>query len=729
MARPARLRHAFVAALLALLAAQAASQTITSLSDSQTVRLACEEGGTSTEITSTVTGAGDVNSTTTVKTSTSVGGVTTSSSSTTLTSVGGSVTAVVGGVPFDVQGTDTNIDLCVVSGGLDNRDALRPEGDWDPVVEAAVNMKGQDIWNILEDYGQVLARGFGNLALTIRPLDGESEFIVDLNTGEMVQFEVVETNKEEFYHIAVVTFHTPGVFEGFSIVGSRILFWIAPADGGNAEQSVLEFAFEGKIDPEDLSGAASILIESLFQEMLSNLESFFGEDCTLLQFSRTLEGDCNNLKYPRRGASGLGLEYLKDAATGMDGQCFTTSAVGPTSWEACLFSTATASRSSNLDTAKLEWEALEELSSGTVRFKWSSGSDCELLVEFRCAGEDAMVVSDPSEGFEFIGPQCGRIHGWLYSPQACRFEPGDDGVATNPVGYTDLFWTTGQFLDHDLDLTPESQIAEDKQPGFTDTRAVEEFPIFVPEGDFYFGGTEELEFKRSVQIPDEGNPVKFVNKHSAYIDLGMVYGQDFARANALRTHKDGLLKLHGAGFLPKNKLSGPDALGAKLSNAPDADDRFFVAGDIRANEQVILLSMHTLWAREHNQVATELKAIFPDFGDKQLFETARAIVISCWQSIVYTEYLPLLIGSAAAPGDYKYDEEIDPGVTAFFSTVAYRYGHSMVPSQLWRVPAGGSTVLVPLRDAFFNPELVETYDIGPWLRGAALHECRNIDDK
>jgi len=24
---------------------------------------------------------------------------------------------------------------------------------------------------------------------------------------------------------------------------------------------------------------------------------------------------------------------------------------------------------------------------------------------------------------------------------------------------------------------------------------------------------------------------------------------------------------------------------------------------------------------------------------------------------------------------------------------------------------------------------VEIYDIGPWLRGAALHECRNIDDK
>lgn len=413
----------------------------------------------------------------------------------------------------------------------------------------------------------------------------------------------------------------------------------------------------------------------------------------------------------------------------MDGQCFTTSAVGPTSWEVCLFGTATASRSSDLDTALLDWEGMEELTSGTLRFKWSSGPDCELMVEFRCDGEDAIVVSDPSEGFEFIGPQCGRIHGWIYSPQACRLEPGDDGVATNPVGYTDLFWTIGQFLDHDLDLTPESQLAEDKQPGFTDTRADEEFPIFVPEGDFYFSAAEELEFKRSVQVPDDGNPVKFINKHSAYIDLGQVYGQDFARANALRTHTDGLLKLHGAGFLPKNKLTGPDALGAKLNNAPDSDDKFFVAGDIRANEQITLLSMHTLWAREHNLVATELKPLFPDFGDKQLFETARAIVISCWQSIVYTEYLPLLTGSAVLPGDYRYDEEIDPGVTAFFSTVAYRYGHSMVPSQLWRVPAGGSHVLVPLREAFFNPDLLEIHDVEPFVRGAALHECRNIDDK
>lgn len=221
---------------------------------------------------------------------------------------------------------------------------------------------------------------------------------------------------------------------------------------------------------------------------------------------------------------------------------------------------------------------------------------------------------------------------------------GDDGVARNTAGLTDMFWTLGQFLDHDLDLTPENKFTEEKQPGFLNSRVLiesEEFPIEVPDDEHYFINNATLEFKRSEIIRKAAHnfgPADYINKHSAYADLGQVYGTDYFRANALRTFSGGKLKMSPGGLLPKNKVIGNDALGAKVSNAPDGEEKFYVAGDIRANEQITLLSMHVVWAREHNRVCDELKELFPDYDDQLLFSTARAIVISTWQSIVYSKH-------------------------------------------------------------------------------------------
>lgn len=43
---------------------------------------------------------------------------------------------------------------------------------------------------------------------------------------------------------------------------------------------------------------------------LSNLVDRFGETCELVQFSRTIEGDCNNLVTPRAGAANHQLKRL-----------------------------------------------------------------------------------------------------------------------------------------------------------------------------------------------------------------------------------------------------------------------------------------------------------------------------------------------------------------------------------------------------------------------------------
>ena len=56
------------------------------------------------------------------------------------------------------------------------------------------------------------------------------------------------------------------------------------------------------------------------------------------------------------------------------------------------------------------------------------------------------------------------------------------------------------------------------------------------------------------------------------------------------------------GFLPFNG-DGPGGIGLNIENAPDADSRFYVAGDSRVQENALIASLHALWLREHNHVS------------------------------------------------------------------------------------------------------------------------------
>ena len=55
--------------------------------------------------------------------------------------------------------------------------------------------------------------------------------------------------------------------------------------------------------------------------------------------------------------------------------------------------------------------------------------------------------------------------------------------------------------------------------------------------------------------------------------------------------------------------------------------------------------MHTLWVREHNRIATNLKLLRPYADDETLYQEARKIVIAELQHITYNEWLPALFPS------------------------------------------------------------------------------------
>lgn len=61
--------------------------------------------------------------------------------------------------------------------------------------------------------------------------------------------------------------------------------------------------------------------------------------------------------------------------------------------------------------------------------------------------------------------------------------------------------------------------------------------------------------------------------------------------------------------------------------------------DVRANENLPLAAMHTLFVREHNRRCNVLKAANPTWGDEQLYQSARRFVIALIQ-----------VGTTSRPG-------------------------------------------------------------------------------
>jgi hypothetical protein len=194
----------------------------------------------------------------------------------------------------------------------------------------------------------------------------------------------------------------------------------------------------------------------------------------------------------------------------------------------------------------------------------------------------------------------------------------EDGTI-NDRNLTAFTYVWGQFLDHDLDLTGGAAVRE-------------AFNVAVPLGDPMFDplgtGTAVIPLNRSEYDPTTGtsmaNPRQQVNSITAWIDGSVVYGSDDARAAALRTFVGGRLKTSEGNLLPLNTAGLPNANDAHLF--PDSE--LFLAGDVRANENIELTSVQVLFMREHNRVAAQLQARNPRWTDERIYQEARQIVSS-----------------------------------------------------------------------------------------------------
>lgn len=294
-----------------------------------------------------------------------------------------------------------------------------------------------------------------------------------------------------------------------------------------------------------------------------------------------------------------------------------------------------------------------------------------------------------------------------------------EGSIPNTLRATDYLWQWGQFLDHDIDLSEGVDPAESAN-------------INVPSGDPFFDpdgtGTQVIEFNRTIYSESSGtgadNPRQQLNEISGWIDASNVYGSDEERANALRTNDGtGKLKTSEGNLLPFNEEGLPNAGGGSAT--------LFLAGDVRANEQIGLTVMHTLFVREHNRLAEEYAERNPEWDGERIYQKAREIVGAQMQVITYKEFLPALLGNRALPRYRRYDRNVDANIQNLFSTAAYRFGHSALSPTLLRLDSEGNEIPegnLSLSEAFFSPfRVTDEGGIEPFLRGLAGQECQRVD--
>ncbi|MCO6486781.1 MAG: hypothetical protein J5I98_00120 [Phaeodactylibacter sp.] len=303
-----------------------------------------------------------------------------------------------------------------------------------------------------------------------------------------------------------------------------------------------------------------------------------------------------------------------------------------------------------------------------------------------------------------------------------------DGLLNDPMNLSDFCWVWGQFIDHDLGLTPDGS---------------EDASIPVPEGDPWFDpfntGQMRIPMARNLFDPSTGtnifNPRRHPNLITAFVDGSGVYGSDEQRANWLRSFSGGRLKTSAGNLPPFNTYNGErntpiDPNAPHMDNPVGLSDKFFVAGDVRANENPLLLGFHTLFVREHNRLCGELEQQHPDWTDEQLYQHARKIVGGLIQSVVYNEWLPAM--GITLPAYTGYKPNVNPQLMNVFTAAAFRLGHTLLNGRLMRVDNDGNEMPeghMMLRDAFFNPFPVIDMGIEPFIKGMAMQTQQSFDSK
>ncbi|XP_045449395.1 chorion peroxidase [Melitaea cinxia] len=282
-----------------------------------------------------------------------------------------------------------------------------------------------------------------------------------------------------------------------------------------------------------------------------------------------------------------------------------------------------------------------------------------------------------------------------------------------------MFMQFGQFLTHDISTgvvvtldngDPISCCFENGKPLPIQLQHWACAPIVMDPKDVFYSqfGMQCLNFVRTQLAPRSDCTVgyaKQMNGATHYIDLSHLYGNEEEKLLSLRA-PGGQLKT----FRDFGRELPPLTKRRECLNLHEGA-ACFDSGDHHGNQIISLTVLQTIWTREHNRIARVLSKTNPTWDDIRVFFETRRILQAEYQHIVYSEYLPLLLGPKImmmfgllpTPGySSSYDPNVNPSLTAEFASAAMRFGHSTVDGQL--------TVLSPkhkrIYESIFIPEVM-----------------------
>lgn len=111
------------------------------------------------------------------------------------------------------------------------------------------------------------------------------------------------------------------------------------------------------------------------------------------------------------------------------------------------------------------------------------------------------------------------------------------------------------------------------------------------------------------------------------------------------------------------------------------------SGDSRCNANPLITPMYTLFLRSHNRLAATIRARKPTWTDERIFRQARRLNTLVYKRLVFTEWLPIVVGIDMAAGITAAGAPTPAApptaaVSNEWATAAARFYWSMMPGTL-----------------------------------------------
>ncbi|XP_044742236.1 peroxidase-like isoform X2 [Chrysoperla carnea] len=307
----------------------------------------------------------------------------------------------------------------------------------------------------------------------------------------------------------------------------------------------------------------------------------------------------------------------------------------------------------------------------------------------------------------------------LTNPRYISAMINDDKLVT-PIDRTKTlaFTLWGQFIEHDLAHTvSRHMVSNDKpiqccdmydsslsprhiHPDCMQIDISEDDPVYSSD---YVSCMRYVRSQITTNQQCKFSHVNQMNEATHFLDGSHIYGNNEQKAKTLRRFQNGLLKTSSYSTNEYLQLSNNSEIDCQQSK----NGICFTSGDSRVNYHPQLTIMYTIWTREHNRIAKELKRLNPTWNDEQLYQEARRIVIAEIQHITYNEWLPLLMGPNYEFDSNKYNPNIDPSITNSFATAVLRFLNSMVDGNIQLSDESRNVIqTLKLSDYFNRPQII-----------------------